>query len=194
MKYFYVLYFICFIVFCLVVPTLRVWKKEKIFAITFKNTDSAHDYIGRLFKIVIFLAGVPAIVYWVDENRMFKLIPLTLPQFSFEVGLTLMLISLLWVIAAQIQMQSSWRIGIDYNKKTDLVHNGLFNYSRNPIYLGMHGSLLGFFLVLPNVLSLIVLVVAHILMQIQTRLEEEYLQNMHGESFRIYKMKVRRWL
>lgn len=194
MKYFYVLYFICFIVFCLIVPTMRVWKKEKILAITFKNTDSAHDYIGRLFKIVIFLAGVPAIVYCVDETRLLKLIPLILPQYSFEVGLTLMLISLLWVIVAQMQMQSSWRIGIDYHKKTDLVHSGLFNYSRNPIYLGMHGSLLGFFLVLPTVLSLIVLVVAHILMQIQTRLEEEYLQNMHGESFRMYKSKVRRWL
>lgn len=194
MKYFYLLYFICFIIFCLVVPTLRVWKKEKILAITFKNTDSAHDYIGRLFKIVIFLAGVPAIVYCVDESRMYKLIPLTLPQYSFEVGMALMLISLLWVIIAQMQMQSSWRIGIDYNKKTDLVHTGLFNYSRNPIYLGMHGSLLGFFLVLPNVLSLIVLIVAHILMQIQTRLEEEYLQNMHGESFKLYKGKVRRWL
>lgn len=51
-----------------------------------------------------------------------------------------------------------------------------------------------FCLVLPNVWSLVVFFIAHILMQIQTRLEEEYLEKMHGASYVDYKNKVRRWL
>ena len=49
-------------------------------------------------------------------------------------------------------------------------------------------------MVLPNVWSLVVFLIAHILMQIQTRLEEEYLEKMHGASYVDYRNKVRRWL
>lgn len=194
MKIFLVLYFLFFILFCLVLPTVRVWRQQKILAITFKNTDSAHDYIGKLFKVVILAAGFPALLYLFNEERLPRLIPLDLPPTLFYLGLIIMAISLLWVMVAQMQMANSWRIGIDYEKKTELVHQGFFNYSRNPIYLGMHGSLLGFFLVLPNVWSLVVFLIAHILMQIQTRLEEEYLEKMHGASYIDYRNKVRRWL
>lgn len=173
-------------------PTLRIWKQEKILAITFKNTESAHDYIGRLFKVIILAAGVPAILFMLDKTEW--TLPLGIPNFLFEIGLIIMGLSLCWVMLAQIQMEKSWRIGIDYEKKTDLVHKGLFTYSRNPIYLGMHGSLIGFFLVFPNVISLVVLIIAHILIQIQVRMEEEYLEKMHGASYLDYKKKVRRWI
>jgi protein-S-isoprenylcysteine O-methyltransferase Ste14 len=194
MKFFYLAYFVCFLLFCLVIPTFRIWKKERILAITFKNTESAHDYIGKLFKLVILSAGVPAIVYCFAEDYFHNLIPFAFFAHSFELGLTLMFISIAWVMLAQMQMSSSWRIGIDYEKKTSLINIGLFNYSRNPIYLGMQGSLLGFLLVMPNIFSLVVFIIAHILMQIQTRLEEEYLEKSHGESYVDYKKKVRRWL
>lgn len=194
MKIFLVSYFIFFVLFCLVMPTYRIWREQKILAITFKNTDNAHDYIGKLFKLVILAAGFPAFMYLVNEERFNYLLPVGLPGFCFELGLFIMIISLFWVMLAQIQMEKSWRIGIDYGHKTDLVHKGLFTMSRNPIYFGMHGSLLGFFLVLPNIFSLMVLLIAHILMQIQTRLEEEYLEKMHGDSYLSYKAKVRRWI
>lgn len=194
MKYFYLGYFICFIVFCLVIPTWRIWQKEKYLAIKFKNTESAHDYIGKLFKVIILLAGLPAIIFCLKEEWINMLITIELFYASHAVGLILMIISLGWVIVAQMQMRSSWRIGIDYEKKTDLIHAGLFKISRNPVYLGMHGSLLGFFLVLPNVLSLVALIIAHILMQIQTRLEEEFLEKVHAGKYMSYKNKVRRWL
>lgn len=194
MKLFYLIYFISFITLCFFVPLIRLWQKEKIFAVTFKNTESAHDYIGKLFKIVIFLAGIPILLFCFKENMISSLVILNLPSYSFKIGLVIMVISLFWVFVAQAQMQSSWRIGIDYDKKTELVNNGLFKYSRNPIYFGMHGSLLGIFLVMPNMLSLFVLVIAHILMQIQTRLKEEYLHNLHGDSYLIFKRNVRRWI
>ena len=91
-------------------------------------------------------------------------------------------------------MSKSWRIGIDATEKTELVTTGLFSYSRNPIFLGMLLSLLGLLLIVPDAFTLMFFVVGFILMDVQIRLEEEYLQRMHGSAYSNYKEKTRRWI
>jgi len=91
-------------------------------------------------------------------------------------------------------MGNSWRIGIDAGDKTQLVQHGVFRWSRNPIFLGMRVTLFGFFLILPNVMTFATLVLGEALMQIQVRLEEEYLRRTHGEEYRKYCQQTRRWL
>lgn len=91
-------------------------------------------------------------------------------------------------------MKNSWRIGIDNTMKTDLITHGLFRFSRNPIFLGMTVSLVGFFLVVPTVIALTFLLIGSILMQIQIRLEEEYLIKEHGQIYLAYKNRVKRML
>jgi protein-S-isoprenylcysteine O-methyltransferase Ste14 len=91
-------------------------------------------------------------------------------------------------------MGASWRIGIDRSRRTELVQAGVFGVSRNPIFLGMRVTLLGLFLVLPNALSLAVLVLGEALVQIQVRLEETHLASLHPEDCAAYRVRVRRWL
>ncbi|MGH7601502.1 MAG: methyltransferase family protein, partial [bacterium] len=110
------------------------------------------------------------------------------------IGIILLVASLLWTLLAQIQMGNSWRIGIDEQHATELVQTGVFRFSRNPIFLGMMITLLGFFLVIPNALTLLVFGLGVVLMQIQIRLEEEYLMKKHGERYAAYCRNVRRWL
>jgi protein-S-isoprenylcysteine O-methyltransferase Ste14 len=88
-------------------------------------------------------------------------------------------------------MKESWRIGIDREIKTELITHGLFRFSRNPIFLGMTISLIGFFFVVPTVIVFAFLLIGSILMQIQIRLEEEYLLKQHGEIYQAYKKKVK---
>ena len=109
-------------------------------------------------------------------------------------GIVLLLISLAWTILAQAQMGDSWRIGIDTEHHTKLVHTGVFRRSRNPIYLGLIVTLLGLFLSTPNVGTLVTLLVGTILIGIQVRLEEEYLTRMHGDKYVEYSRNVRRWI
>jgi protein-S-isoprenylcysteine O-methyltransferase Ste14 len=97
-----------------------------------------------------------------------------------------------WTVIAQGHMKNSWRIGIDNETKTELVTSGLFSVSRNPIFFGMTLSLAGLFLTTPNALTAIFLIVGHILIQIQIRLEEEFLTNQHGQKYLNYKQQVRR--
>lgn len=109
-------------------------------------------------------------------------------------GLVLMGFALLWTATAQMQMGKSWRIGIDQENRTELVEKGLFAVSRNPIFLGMRLALFGFFLVLPSAVMLAAVVLADILMQIQVRIEEEFLTGQHGEKYLEFCGRVRRWI
>ncbi|CAG0926634.1 hypothetical protein TFLX_00137 [Thermoflexales bacterium] len=55
-------------------------------------------------------------------------------------------------------------------------------------------TLLGLFCMLPNAITLAMLVVGEALLQIQVRLEEEYLTETHGEVYLQYRRQTRRWL
>ena len=109
-------------------------------------------------------------------------------------GLVLLIGSFIWTSLAQYQMSKSWRIGIDYQEKTKLVSHGLFNISRNPVFLGVLVSYLGTFLIIPNILSFTILLVMFVTIQTQIRLEEEYLEEVQGKDYVKYKSKVRRWI
>ncbi len=101
---------------------------------------------------------------------------------------------LLFLSAIGGETEYSWRIGIDEEKKTALVQAGLFRRSRNPIFLGMIVTLIGVFLTIPNALTLLFLAVGFVLIQIQVRLEEEFLTRTQGEEYAAYRRQVRRWL
>lgn len=58
----------------------------------------------------------------------------------------------------------------------------------------MRVSLLAMFLLIPNAITLVVLVLGDVLLQIQVRLEEEHLVNLHGEAYENYRGQVRRWI
>ena len=54
--------------------------------------------------------------------------------------------------------------------------------------------LLGIFLILPSAATLVILIVGDLLIQIQVRLEEEFLTRSHGIHYRTYQKQVRRWI
>ena len=76
-----------------------------------------------------------------------------------------------------------------------LVTSGIFNYSRNPMYLGMVLILLGLTLKF-NLIGGLIFTALFILFitNFQIKPEERAMQKMFGEEFLSYKNKVRRWL
>lgn len=158
--------------------------------------DSAYGLIGRYFKLtLIFLFIYTLLLFFFPDTSHLKSSIIVLEnKLCKYAGISLMLFSLIWVLIAQFQMKNSWRIGIDEDLKTDLITTGLFNYSRNPIFLGMLLSLIGMFLTIPTFISLSFLIIANILIQTQIRLEEEFLLKQHDKVYLQYKAKVRRFL
>jgi protein-S-isoprenylcysteine O-methyltransferase Ste14 len=194
--YILVIYLIVYFGAAFVLPSYRVWKRTGVNPVTFRGADTAHDYIGKLFKIVMLALAAAVIIYAFAPNFYLYFLPIVWleNQTIQTIGIGLLLLSLGWTILAQIQMGNSWRIGIDEEKKTVLVQTGLFRYSRNPIFLGMIVTLVGVFLTISNALTLLFLALGFVLMQIQVRLEEEFLSRLHGTQYDKFRLAVRRWI
>lgn len=179
-----------------------VWRSVVVYKTTGINpyvlggSDNAYDYIGVVFRMT-FLAVVGVIILFAASANLYGYAaPLRWLEVDFVrwFGLALLVASLVWTAVAQFQMGASWRIGIDKKNRTELVEKGLFSISRNPIFLGMRLALVGFFLTIPNAVTLLTLVLGDVLMQIQVRLEEEHLRNLHGTRYAEFSSRVRRWI
>ena len=196
MKIFLLIYFLLFFGLAMVLPTYRIWKTTGVNPYKLGSSDTTHDYIGKNFRLIMLALFIVVIVLTVFPKIYSFLLPISfLTNNIFTIsGVVLLLIAMVWVLVAQTQMQKSWRIGIDEDVKTKLVQRGLFKISRNPIFLGMRIMLLGLFLIIPNAVTLVILISGELLIQIQVRLEEEFLVRTHDESYIAYKKQVRRWI
>jgi protein-S-isoprenylcysteine O-methyltransferase Ste14 len=196
LKSFLPIYLLAYLIAAFVWRSYVVRKKTGVNPFVFKGSDSAHDFIGRVFKAAFAAIVAVVVIYAFLSNAYPYLLPISWLERTWikTTGIVLLLVSLLWTILAQVQMGNSWRIGIDFEHKTEMVQSGVFKISRNPIYVGMMVTLLGLFFVIPNVVTLITVLLGVILIGIQVRLEEEYLTRMHGEKYLEYRRNVRRWI
>lgn len=189
-------YLLLYIAFSFVFPTYRTWKQTGINPITFGKEPTAHNYIGGVMKLLIILLFIAVIMFTIGPKVYQYAVPITYLQHPvlMWIGLVLIHISLIWIVIAQFQMSSSWRIGIDEKNATLLVTNGIFKISRNPIFLGMIISVLGIFLITPNAITFFLTLTTYFVIHIQIRLEEAYLQEAHGDAYLQYKKRTKRLL
>lgn len=76
-----------------------------------------------------------------------------------------------------------------------LVIEGLYKFSRNPMYLGMLIMLAGVFAYLGEGLNALALALFVILInELQIKPEERALEAKFGEDYRAYRQRVRRWI
>ena len=173
-----------------------VWRKTGINPFTFKGSDTAHDFIGRVFKLTFAAVVLVVFVYALSPAAYTYLVPIQWLEHAMLklIGVALLLLSLVWTVIAQSQMGEAWRIGIDSEHSAPLVQTGLFRISRNPIYIGVVVTLLGLFLTIPNALTLLILALGLVLTGVQIRLEEEHLRRMYPIEYAEYSRRVRRWI
>ncbi len=188
---FFILYF--FLVFAL--RSFLLWKKTKVNPLTFNKEDDAHGYNGKVFGFVFILELIIVSIYaFFPQWHKFLL-----PFWYFEIdslmnsGWLLLIISLVFVWYAQGNMRESWRIGIDEENKSELITDGFFSLSRNPIFLGIMIANTGLFLVLPNAFTLLIVALSTVSINTQIRLEEEFLFKEFGSQYAQYQAKVNRW-
>lgn len=186
------IYIFSFIFFAIFLKTWMLYKKTGINPVTFqRNTDSVHDYVGVWFKAIMGLLFGYVLVK--DILIMPKIDIFNHIGFQ-ALGIVLTLSSLFLIIWAQYVMGNSWRIGIDREHTTGLVIKGPFQWSRNPIFLGMLISTFGLVVLIPTYLMCFLFILSWLLINIQVRLEEKHLNEMHGETYLVYKSTVGRFL
>jgi len=190
------IFFIAYFLLVFVIGSFLLWKKTKVNPLTLNKGDDAHGYNGKVFGIISIIELMVVSIYaFLPSWHKFQL-----PFWYLEddnlvyIGWALLILSLLFVWFAQSNMRESWRIGIDEENKTELVTNGFFAISRNPIFLGIMIANIGLFLVLPNAFTLLIIALSTVSINTQIRLEEEFLEQEFVEQYVEYKKKVRRWL
>ena len=82
-----------------------------------------------------------------------------------------------------------------FEQSTYLIKDGLYKYSRNPIYLGMGVILFGGAMILGSFTPFIVVVVFILVIERAFIVkEEEFLEGIFGDEYLEYKKSVRRWI
>lgn len=90
-------------------------------------------------------------------------------------------------------MRDSWRAGIT-DEKTDLITTGVYQYSRNPAFIGFYLLYLGILLAFFNYYLLVITIFAIVSLHLQIIQEEKSLVETFGSTYIAYMKRVRRYL
>jgi protein-S-isoprenylcysteine O-methyltransferase Ste14 len=181
-----------YFVLTLVVPVVRHRLKYGEWPLTFaRSGDSIQRLMGGqmalLFGAAFLWALLTATVSWSTLGVW------QLPSWVDPFGWVLVLAGALLVAWAQWTMSRSFRVGID-ERPTDLVTQGPFRLTRNPIFTGLLASVAGFVLLAPAAWSVMALAWMLSLIALQVRLEEAHLVRLHGGAYRVYAAAVGRFV
>ena len=100
---------------------------------------------------------------------------------------------LLYAVALR-DLGGSWRLGIDRTASGPLVTDGVYRWSRHPIYVAFDLVFVGTFLVLGRLMFLVLAVMWMVLMHVHMRREEDFLAHLYGDVYRNYCARVGRYL
>ncbi|MDB4901745.1 MAG: isoprenylcysteine carboxylmethyltransferase family protein [Mucilaginibacter sp.] len=142
-----------------------------------------------LFYVVTFLLSVFIQKHFFINYFIFQSLPFKIA------AVVLILISLTFIIPALLQFIKTKNTVITVKPANSLQVSGVYSVSRNPMYLGLLLLYAGLVFLAGNWWTIIfmpVLITAITLLIILP--EEHYLQREFGETYSLYKEKVRRWL
>ncbi len=193
----YLFIFYCvFFITLFIIPSYLTYKRTGINPFKFNKDETAINYVGKAYKIISAFSFVVIFM-----NAFFSSFMQNITQIEFLVsdifvwiGLILIHLAYIIIFIAQRNMANEWRIGIDIENKVNLITKGMFSISRNPIFLGVIIIFIGLFLIIPNTATAIILVAGTLVIQVQVRLEEEFLLKALGVEYKEYMNKVNRWL
>lgn len=197
MKPFILIYLIVFYGLAFFWRSYVIWRATGINPYRLTQKDGLAGFLARLYRLVSIGVVISVLFYSVLPSAWYTYLgPLSWLAIApvTATGVILLILALIWVLIAQAQMGTAWRIGIDEENKTELVTRGVFRFSRNPIFLGMRASLFGFFLVMPNALTLALWLLGDVAIQMQVFLEEDYLLQQHGATYQQYQAATPRYL
>ena len=156
-----------------------------------RKADPLQGFIGGLLFLLLGAGFAWAVLLWLVEGSSLDIWPV--PLWIGWTGWGLLIGGTLLELVGQFTMGGSFRVGID-NRPTALVTGGIFRVTRNPIFSGLLGALLGLVLLTPSPWTLMVWLWAASLIALQVRLEEVHLIQLHGETYLSYAARVGRFL
>jgi protein-S-isoprenylcysteine O-methyltransferase Ste14 len=173
----------------MVLSRVFVLKGQEIEAMKFGSTNKT-DFLIAPFALFYFYILFAAAFRW----PTIRMAPFFHSGLVAWVGVVFCVAGLSLLLWSLISFGRSFRIGIDTDHPDELVTDGVFAVTRNPIYVAFAMVLIGEFLIFPNWISLVYLGAATWLFHRQVLREENYLKSHYGEAYEAYCGRVRRYL
>jgi protein-S-isoprenylcysteine O-methyltransferase Ste14 len=173
----------------MVLTRVRLLKRRGINAMKFGNIDKT-DFLIIPFAFFYCYVVLAAAFGWstVNTQEIFR------SEAISWLGALLCLVGLILILWSLISFQESFRIGIDTDHPDRLIMDGVFAFSRNPIYVAFTIIMIGEFLIFSNWITLIYIGAGTWVFHRQVLREEKYLRRHYGEAYAEYCNRVRRYL
>jgi protein-S-isoprenylcysteine O-methyltransferase Ste14 len=156
----------------------------------FVGTPSINPWLFYTGKLSLFFSiGLPILHVAIPEFTP----PWSSPLWLSWVGAILIVFGSIVLLASFYGLGSALKYGLP-DEETKLITSGLFQYSRNPLYIGLFSLNLGSILFFPCVLNILLsgyCIFTHILM---VHGEERFLAERFGQEWTDYTKRVRRYL
>ena len=145
----------------------------------------------RIYPPVYFLAAAAVMA---ALHFYFPLAQWLQPPLSYA-GYGLFALGVVIVIATKRRFDAADTTIKPFEESTALLTDGLYRFSRNPIYVCMVLGLIGVFIAFGSLSPVIVIPVFFWIIHSRIiPIEERMLEDTFGEEYRAYKSSVRRWL
>ena len=121
------------------VRPLLQWRRHGTFGIFLFRSGRTAQHVRDALLIVMFAVLLGQAIVATQPRYLDLLVTEHGPVHAAlqVLGAALMLCGIVFFAVAQLHLGASWRIGIDADAKPGLVTDGLYGYSRNPIYVGL---------------------------------------------------------
>ena len=189
--YFLAAYFVFVALFYLVRLQMQPTPRQRI-----GERGSSHwfgHFAFRFFRVLIVCVCVLRLVFPQTDNMLFLFDSLSYWPVLLS-GTFLLVAGFALTVVGHYTLGMNWLSGIHPNKKTQLVTHGVYACSRNPMYIGVLATQLGFFLALPSGFTLLCLLIGFAAIFNQVRLEEKHLSSALTPEYEAYKARVPRWV
>ncbi len=176
----------------------RFYIKQKIsfdpIVILSSKPQNAHQKVEVFYAITIILWWIHLFIFSIYPIILTWIPSFYAPFFIFDpIGYTFMYIGFLIVVYAMLTMKESWRMGIDEKNPGPLVTKGLYKYVRHPIYSALFLILGGSLFILPNLLSLVLILCSIGGLVTEAFYEEEFLLKKYPHEYTDYMNKTGRF-
>ena len=153
-----------------------------------KGKQGIEKKIEIMMKTATILTFIVEIISVYFNTTMF-------PRSIRMVGILLGMMGDIIFIISVLTMKESWRAGVSYEEKTDLITDGIYQISRNPAFLGFDLVYTGMCFMFFNLVLVVISLLAIIMFHLQIKyVEEPFLKQEFKEQYLQYYQQVNRYI
>ncbi len=153
-----------------------------------KGKQGIEKKIEIMMKTATILTFIVEIISIYFNTTMF-------PRSIRMVGILLGMMGDIIFIISVLTMKESWRAGVSYEEKTDLITDGIYQISRNPAFLGSDLVYTGMCFMFFNPVLVVISLLAIIMFHLQIKyVEEPFLKQEFKEQYLQYYQQVNRYI